>query len=198
MTESADRPVVLAVDDEPEVLNVIEGYLADTATVRTADGGEAALAGLDESIDVVLLDRLMPDMHGDEILEEIRSRGFDCGVIMVSAVKPDIDIATLQYNEYLVKPISKDELHRSIERVSALSERDVQVQEYFALADKIHALENGRIADKSNDEAVDQLRDRMRRLQERIEPGLTPLEERIADNLAAKWPQDQPTVARTT
>lgn len=198
MTESADRPVVLAVDDEPEVLNVIEGYLADTATVRTADGGEAALAGLDESIDVVLLDRLMPDMHGDEVLEEIRSRGFDCGVIMVSAVKPDIDIATLQYNEYLVKPISKDELHRSIERVSALSERDVQVQEYFALADKIHALENGRIADKSNDEAVDQLRDRMRRLQERIEPGLTPLEERIADNLAAKWPQDQPTVARTT
>lgn len=198
MTESADRPVVLAVDDEPEVLNVIEGYLADTATVRTADGGEAALAGLDESIDVVLLDRLMPDMHGDEVLEEIRSRGFDCGVIMVSAVKPDIDIATLQYNEYLVKPISKDELHRSIERVSALSERDVQVQEYFALADKIHALENGRIADKSNDEAVDQLRDRMRRLQERIDPGLTPLEERIADNLAAKWPQDQPTVARTT
>lgn len=198
MTESTGRPVVLAVDDEPEVLNVIEGYLADTATVRTADGGEAALTGLDDSIDVVLLDRLMPDMHGDKVLEEIRSRGFDCGVIMVSAVKPDIDIATLQYNEYLVKPISKDELHRSIERVSALSERDIQVQEYFALADKIHALENGRVDDKSNDETVDQLRDRMQRLQERIEPELTPLEERIADNLAEKWPQDRPPLAGTT
>lgn len=197
MTEPTDRPTVLAVDDEPSVLEVIEGYLADVATVHTARCGEAALNRVDETVDIVLLDRLMPDMHGDEVLDAVRDRELDCGVIMVSAVQPDVDIATLQYNEYLVKPISRDELNGAVQRVLALSDRDIQVQEYFALADKIHALEDGKgSTDEPVADVTNRLRERMDRLEGRIDPPLTPLEERIADNLAAKWPRDSTPLAR--
>lgn len=198
MTTTGKRPTVLAVDDEPGVLGVIEGYLEGFATVRTATSGEEALERIDDAVDIVLLDRLMPDLHGDEVLEAIRSREYDCGVIMVSAVQPDVDIATIQYNEYLVKPIGQDELREAIRRVHALSDRDIQVQEYFALADKIHALEDGKAPDhESREGTIEELRDRMDQLSDRINPPLTQLEEQIADNLAAKWPQDSTQIAET-
>jgi hypothetical protein len=106
---------------------------------------------------------------------------------MVSAVEPDVDIATLQYNEYLVKPISSAELHDAIERTLALSERDIQVQRYFALADKVHALRN-RPADEASPDVIEDLEAQMATLSERIDPPLTDLEHQIADRLARKWP----------
>lgn len=178
---------VLTVDDEPAVIELISTFLEDDYEVMTATSGEEALRMMDESIDVVLLDRLMSDVNGDEVLEEIRNREYDCGVVMVSAVEPDVDIATLQYNEYLVKPISSEELHNAIERTLALSERDIQVQEYFALADKVHALRN-RPADETAPDVLDDLEARMDTLSQRIDPPLTDLERQIADRLARKWP----------
>lgn len=183
---------VLAVDDEPAVLDLITDFIEDSYDVVTAGSGEEALELIDESVDVVLLDRLMPDLHGDAVLEEIRDRGYDCGVVVVSAVQPDIDIATLQYNEYLVKPISKTELHEAIEQTLALSDRDIQVQEYFALADKIHALEDQAPSDHDGEPAVvEELEARMAALEGRIDPPLTPLEEQIAERLADKWEGDR-------
>jgi len=182
-----EQATVLTVDDEPAVNELISTFLEDDYEVMTVTSGEEALATVDDSIDVVLLDRLMPGINGDEVLEAIRNREHDCGVIMVSAVEPDVDIATLQYNEYLVKPISSEELHDAIERTLALSKRDIQVQEYFALADKLHALRN-RPVDEAAPDVLDDLEARMDTLSERIDPPLTDLERQIADRLARKWP----------
>ena len=181
-----EHATVLTVDDEPAVIELISTFLEDEYEVMTALSGEEALSMMNESIDVVLLDRLMPDINGDEVLEEIRNRDYDCGVVMVSAVEPDVDIATLQYNEYLVKPISSAELHDAIERTLALSERDIQVQRYFALADKVHALRN-RPADEASPDVIEDLEAQMDTLSERIDPPLTDLEHQIADRLARKW-----------
>ncbi len=126
-------------------------------------------------------------MHGDDVLDELRRRDLDCGVIMVSATQPDIDIATLHYNEYLVKPIERAALRRAIDRVTALSDRAIQVQEYFALADEIHAVVEDR--DRRSDSEAHELRGRMTRLAERIEPSLTPIESEIAERLSEQWPK---------
>lgn len=191
----AEQATVLVVDDEPAVVDLIENFLdGDYRTVTAGSGGEA-LDVIDDAIDIVLLDRLMPDLHGDDVLEEIRTTGYNCGVIMVSAVEPDVDVATLQYNEYLVKPISQEDLHAAIERTLTLSDRDIQVQEYFALADKIHALKERRSDDQGDTSAViEELENRMETMKGRIDPPLTPLEKRIADRLAQKWPERRPAV----
>jgi DNA-binding response OmpR family regulator len=96
---SEESAVVLVVDDEPDVADSYAAFLRDRYDVRTAYGGEPALAALDEDIDVVLLDRRMPDMFGDEVLESIRGRGFECRVAMITAVDPDVDIIDMEFDD---------------------------------------------------------------------------------------------------
>lgn len=65
---------VLVVDDESMVAKMYEDWLDDAGfDVDVAYSGEEALAKLDGSFDVVLLDRRMPLLSGDEVLEVIRS-----------------------------------------------------------------------------------------------------------------------------
>ena len=69
MTES-DQPTILVVEDEQALIELYVRWLEDEYDVRTAEGGEEALEEFDDSVGVVLLDRLMPGMSGDEMLEE--------------------------------------------------------------------------------------------------------------------------------
>ncbi|MDX1748088.1 MAG: response regulator, partial [Halobacteriales archaeon] len=66
MPDDEDRPVVLIVDDEPEIVDLYNRRLKGTYAVRTAYGGTEALEEADESVDIVLLDRRMPDLSGDD------------------------------------------------------------------------------------------------------------------------------------
>jgi len=59
---------------------------------------------IDETVDVVLLDRMMPGMSGQEVLAAIRERGLDCRVAMVTAVDADFDVIEMGFDEYLGKP----------------------------------------------------------------------------------------------
>ena len=104
-----DAAVVLVVDDEEEVAEVFSLWLRDVYETRVATGGEAALEAVD-GVDLVLLDRRMPDLSGDETLARMRERGYDGPVAMVTAVDPDFDIVEMAFDDYLVKPISKEEL----------------------------------------------------------------------------------------
>jgi CheY-like chemotaxis protein len=69
----AGSDTVLIVDDESEVADVYALRLREEYETRTAYGGEEALDTIDSDMDVVLLDRRMPDLSGDEVLERIRS-----------------------------------------------------------------------------------------------------------------------------
>ena len=89
-----DTPVVLAVDDDEKLLETYEMWLAADYDLRTVGDGERALEILDDDVDVVLLDRLMPDLAGENLLREIRDRDIECQVAMVTAVEPDFDIAS--------------------------------------------------------------------------------------------------------
>jgi DNA-binding response OmpR family regulator len=109
--DDAEAATVLLVDDEQSVLETYELYLeTEGYDVVTATNGGEALVELDEAVDVVLLDRRMPGMSGDEVLGHVRDWGLDCRVAMITAVDPDSDIVGMGFDDYLTKPISKDKL----------------------------------------------------------------------------------------
>ena len=132
---------VLVVDDEAGITDLYAEWLSDSYEVRTAYSGGEALDELDEAVDVVLLDRRMPDMSGDEVLTEIRERGFDCRVAMVTAVDPDFDILGMGFDTYVVKPTTDEELHETVETLIERASYDETIQEYFSLSARKAALE---------------------------------------------------------
>jgi len=135
MTDSY-QATVLIVEDEPDLADTYALWLQESYAVRTAYNGSAALDQLDDTVDVTLLDRRMPDLSGGEVLSTIRGCDFDCQVAMVTAVEPDVDIAEMEFDAYLVKPIDKDELDDLVERLLARSQYDHRVQKLYALATK--------------------------------------------------------------
>jgi DNA-binding response OmpR family regulator len=136
-----DTPTVLVVDDERDLADLYSAWLSEQYEVRTAYGGEEAIGVLSGEVDVALIDRLMPRVSGDEVLDHIRTEGYGCQVSMVTAVEPDFDIIELGFDEYIVKPIRRDELLDIVDTLLSRSEYDRQLQEFFALASKRAALQ---------------------------------------------------------
>ncbi|MFC4451478.1 response regulator transcription factor [Halorussus aquaticus] len=151
---SPDQSTVLVVDDEQDVADLYAMWLENDYRVRSAYEGDTALDVLDESVDVVLLDRRMPGQSGDEVLAEIRSRELNCRVVMVTAVKPDFDILEMGFDDYLVKPVSKDDLHETVEKMLTRVDYGAKLQRYFSLVSKRAVLESEKDAEalESNDE----------------------------------------------
>jgi DNA-binding response OmpR family regulator len=139
---SGDTPIVLVVEDERDLAELYATWLGGTYRVRTARDGRTALEQLDDEVRVVLLDRRMPDLSGDEVLDTIRERSLDCRVAMVTAVEPDVDVVEMRFDDYLVKPVSKAELDRTVSNLLIRDEYDDGVQELFSLASKKALLES--------------------------------------------------------
>ncbi|MEZ3162924.1 response regulator [Halorubrum sp. RMP-47] len=140
MTGTSDA-TVLAVDDEPDLAELYRVYLDSAYDVRVATGGDEAIELMDDEVDVVLLDRRMPDMSGHEVLNEIRGEGYDARVAMLTAVEPDVDIVEMPFDDYKTKPVSKEDLLTLVEVLLHRAAFDERSQEFFALASKKAALE---------------------------------------------------------
>jgi DNA-binding response OmpR family regulator len=123
---------VLIVDDEPDLADLYASWLPEEYTVDTAYDGTSALKALDGSVDVVLLDRRMPGMPGDEVLEWIRERELGCGVAMITAIDPDFDILELGFDAYVTKPVAASELTEITDRLVRRLEYADTLQEFFA------------------------------------------------------------------
>ena len=135
-----DEAVVLVAEDEPELADHYAHWLSQDYTVRTAYDGQAALDRLDGEVDVVFLDRRMPELSGDQVLECIREAGFECRVAMLTAVDPDFDIIEMGFDEYLCKPVTSEELLDAANRLITRSTYDEKLGEYLALVTKRSSL----------------------------------------------------------
>jgi len=127
---------VLVVDDEPDVADAYAAQLQEEFIVSTAYGGQEALDKIDDAVDVVLLDRRMPDISGDEVLAKIRERELRIRVAMVTAVDPDFDIIEMPFDDYVIKPVSRDDLFETINRLLTSSEYEERLRRYYALTAK--------------------------------------------------------------
>ncbi|MFB6154257.1 MAG: response regulator [Haloferacaceae archaeon] len=143
---STAPPTVLVVDDDVHLIGLFESWLDGDYEVLTATGGDEALDELDEDVDVVLLDRRMPDRSGDDVLERIRERSVGCRVVMVTGVTPDVDIVDMEFDDYLVKPVARAEVEETIRTALKRSTYGDRAQESYALAAKKAALETSMMA----------------------------------------------------
>ena len=115
MGADEELPRALVVDDEREVADAYALRLRGLCNVETAYDGEGALETVSErEIDVVLLDRHMPGMSGDDVLEELAGMAFVGRVIMVTAIDPDFDILDMPFDEYLCKPVDREDVRAAV------------------------------------------------------------------------------------
>jgi len=136
-----DEQTILVVDDERDIADLYTTWLEMEHEVRTAYAGQEALDKVDDGVNIVFLDRQMPDYAGDEVLEIIRDRGLDCRVVMVTAVDPDFDIVDMQFDDYLTKPVMREDLDDAVETMRERDGYDETLREYFALTSKKATLE---------------------------------------------------------
>jgi DNA-binding NtrC family response regulator len=134
MTRDATlRPVILVVDDEPNVRESFRLVLEDAYEVIDVPDGARALEVVRASqVDLVLLDIRMPEMDGIEVLEKIK--GIDDGVevIFVTAVKTlrmAVEAMKLGAFDYVTKPWDDDELLSLVQR--ALHKRSLEREVTF-------------------------------------------------------------------
>ena len=176
MTES-DQPTILVVEDEEALIELYVRWLEDEYDVRTAEGGEEALEEFDDSVGVVLLDRLMPGMSGDEVLEDVREQSVDCKVAMVTAVEPDFDVITMGFDDYLVKPVERETLLETIERLLSRSAYAELEQELYALVSKQAVIESSKSEEELTDnEEFVELESRIAALRAELDDTLSEIE----------------------
>jgi two-component system, NtrC family, response regulator AtoC len=130
---------ILIVDDEPFNLDVLEQELGDRGySIERAADGAAALAQT-ESLrpDLILLDYQMPDMNGIEVMKELRSRGNEAPVIMLTAYGT-IERAVLAMKggayDFVTKPFDPDHLLLVVEKAL---ERETLRTEIGILSDEV-------------------------------------------------------------
>ncbi|MFB6081768.1 MAG: response regulator [Halanaeroarchaeum sp.] len=164
-----NEPTVLVVDDERGIRDLIHAWLQDDYTVRVAGDGRAAIDLLDDSIDLALLDRRMPGVTGDEVLATIREEGYDFPVAMITAVSPDVDIVDMAFDDYVVKPVTKEEVRAVVETLIQRASYDQKSREFFRLASKKAKLEASETVDHRGSEEYDRLVEKMATIREDLD-----------------------------
>lgn len=176
--ERARDITVLIVEDERELADIYAAHLSDEYTVAVVYSGEEAIEVLDDQFDIVLLDRRMPVVSGNEVLAYIEEQGFDCRVAMVTAVDPDFDIIDLPLDDYLVKPVTRETLLETIDRMAQLKAYDERMQQLTSKKLKRNVLELEKTSvELARSEEFQQLTDDIEALEAEIED--------LTDDLAA-------------
>ena len=116
--------VLLVEDDEVAASSVLEGLkMHGIVAVHAANGRQALEIIAEVKPDVLVLDRMMPEMDGMEMLSKLREQGDNVPVLLLSALGDVEDrVVGLKAgaDEYLAKPFSLDEL---VARLEVLSRR---------------------------------------------------------------------------
>jgi two-component system alkaline phosphatase synthesis response regulator PhoP len=123
---------ILLVEDEPGlVLTVSDLLTAAGYEVESAADGETGLAkAAGKSFDVVILDVMLPRKNGFEVCRELRQRGVDTAILMLTAKTQVVDrVAGLKLgaDDYLSKPFDPSELLARLEALLRRVQKDNRI-----------------------------------------------------------------------
>ena len=130
------RSTILIVDDDAETQTLLRDALKEEYSVDTAADGKIALDMMTRQVpDLVISDINMPGLDGLALLDELRSRGHDMPVILMTAygsLKTAVDGIRAGAFDYLSKPFIMDDvrlvIHRALEHTQ-LSRQNQQLKE---------------------------------------------------------------------
>ena len=116
---------ILIIEDEPALLRGLsDAFRGRGCEVFTAADGQAGLErALDQPVDLILLDLMLPKLNGYEVCRAIRERGRDEPIVMLTAKGQEKDIIlvlNLGADDYVTKPFKLGEL---VARVNAFLRR---------------------------------------------------------------------------
>ncbi len=117
----ASRGKVLIIDDEDAILESLETLLElEEYEVATASTGGAGLDALDaKTFDLVLLDLMLPDISGLDVLKEVRSRDQETPIVMLTAygsIETAVSAIKLGATDFCTKPWNNEKLVLEIDR----------------------------------------------------------------------------------
>lgn len=122
---------VLIVDDEPSIVTLLTYTLEqDGFQVSTADNGRLGLdLALSGQFDFMILDLMLPQLHGMEVCKKIRQAGISTPILMLTAKDEELDkIIGLELgaDDYMTKPFSPRELLARMKAILRRTQMPVQ------------------------------------------------------------------------
>ena len=156
--------IILCVDDEPSMLDLIERSLADIDLpdyryLSATTGTDAISIVNKHSVDVVLLDNMLPDIHGIEVLERIKAMSPRTEVLMITGHASISDAVQAMKNgarDYIEKPFLLDLLREKIYNLVEYSLRNREVEDYRMAKEVVES--NACIQISSLEEAIDAMK----------------------------------------
>jgi two-component system OmpR family response regulator len=130
---------ILLVEDESRIASFVRrGLSSEGHTVEhVSTGSEAIVAVRNEAYDLVLLDLLLPDANGRDVLRALRAENTSTPVLVLSAlgdVEDKVDLLDAGANDYLTKPFALAELAA---RVRALTRQEQERSDTIKVGDVV-------------------------------------------------------------
>ena len=122
---------VLVIEDDPEIVDLLEIHLKDLSCelIKSYSGEDGLAKVKSNSLDLIILDIMLPGIDGMEVCRQIRSEKINVPVLMLTAKAEEIDkVLGLEIgaDDYLTKPFS---IREFIARVKAIFRRTQMIQE---------------------------------------------------------------------
>ena len=116
---------ILLIEDDVATAQFVERALGELGhnVLLAADGDDGLHFGLTEAVDVIVVDRLLPEVDGVSLVRRLRSGGVEVPVLMLTAlgrIEDRVDGLDAGADDYLTKPFAISEL---VARINALARR---------------------------------------------------------------------------
>ena len=109
---------ILVVDDEPDVCELIKDILVSEGyeVEISYSGKECIKKVLRNGYSLILLDLMMPDLSGEDVLKLLRKKGKKMPVVYVT-IKPKLEVDTRHVDGFVQKPFHSEELVNAVKQV---------------------------------------------------------------------------------
>ena len=117
---------VVAVDNAPELLEKIEGIFRNMAEISLLGSFEEAVAVVDQDVDLVFTDIVMPDISGISLAKELQKLKNAPAVVLMSSIPGfSLEAWKIQAYGFIEKPYTKQDIMKMVERYRRESENGV-------------------------------------------------------------------------